>query len=233
MGKLTQKERVASLVIDICILLVICLIAFDSIYPPIGDKGFWFYTALLSVLVGSKLVTPFYVKPADAISYAVPSFVALMLVNNWKNWNGEVKIAFVFVVALSLIVLISALLSIILNNWKDEKLQEISNKTRLFLEAFGRPQVIYTPIIVFAMYTYHKNAPNELILITIALILTVTISLGDIVLITYKRLLKNTKVAKNILSVAEVVAYQQPHIVLLRQAIDEKLPLKKFVYIKD
>jgi len=128
MGKLSQKERVASLFIDICILLFICWIAFDRLYPPIGDKGFWFYTALLSILVGSKLVTPFYVKPADAISYAVPSFVALMLVNNWANWNGEVKIAFTLVVSLSLIVLISALLAIILNNWKTEKLKEISNK---------------------------------------------------------------------------------------------------------
>jgi len=83
------------------------------------------------------------------------------------------------------------------------------------------------------MCAYHKNAPNELILITIALILTVTISFGDILLITRKRLLRNAKAAKNILIVAEVVAYQQPYIVLLRQTTDEKLPLKKLVYIKD
>ena len=73
MNRLTQKERVVSLAIDLLILLLICALAFGNLYPPVGDSGFWFYTALLSVLVGSKIVTPFYVKPIDAISYAVPA----------------------------------------------------------------------------------------------------------------------------------------------------------------
>jgi hypothetical protein len=47
---------------------------FGTLYPPLGAKGFWAYSALLSVLVGAKLVTPFYVKPAAAIAYAVPAW---------------------------------------------------------------------------------------------------------------------------------------------------------------
>ncbi|MEW4983248.1 MAG: DUF87 domain-containing protein [Cycloclasticus sp.] len=233
MNRLSQKERVVSLAIDLLLLLLICALAFGNLYPPVGDSGFWFYTALLSVLVGSKIVTPFYVKPVDAISYAVPAFVSLMLVNSWGTWSIETKVSFVAVSALSATVLASALLAIILNNWGNEKLQEISNKIRIVLEILAKPQVIYTPIIIFAMYAYHIGKPNELILISIAIILTVAMSAGDAVVKTFNRIRKTTKIGQRVSNFAEIAAYQQPNIILLRQVKDNNLPLKKIVYVKD
>jgi hypothetical protein len=233
MNRLSQKERVVSLGIDLLLLLIICALAFGNLYPPVGDSGFWFYTALLSVLVGSKIITPFYVKPVDAISYAVPAFVSLMLVNNWVTWPIETRFSFVVVSVLSASVLAFALLAIILNNWGNEKLQEISNKIRIFLEVFAKPQVIYTPIIVFSMYAYHLEKPNELILISIAILLTVAMSAGDIVVKTFNKIRRTTKIGQRVSSVAEIAAYQQPNIILLRQVKDNDLPLKKIVYAKD
>lgn len=233
MNRFSQKERVVSLGIDLLLLLIICFFAFGSFYPPVGDSGFWFYTALLSVLVGSKIVTPFYVKPVDAISYAVPAFVSLMLVNNWGAWPIETKFSFFVVSALSATVIVSALLAIIFNNWGNERLQEVSNKIRIFLEVFAKPQVIYTPIIIFAMYAYHIGAPNELILISIAIILTVAMSTGDVVVKTFNRLRKITKIGLRVVDFAEIAAYQQPNIILLRQVKGSDLPLKKIVYVKD
>lgn len=233
MGKLSQRERVISLGIDLVILLTICLLAFGTLYPPLGDKGFWFYTALLSILVGSKIVTPFYVKPVDAISYSVPAFVALMLVNKWGEWPTETKTSFVAVSLISISVLASALVAVVLNNWGNEKLQSISNKIRIVLEIIGKPQVIYTPIIFFSMYAYHSDAGTEIILISLALLTTVVISVGDIIIKVYKRIISKTEVGRNIASVATVAAFQQPYIALLRQSTDSELPLKSLVYIKD
>lgn len=233
MDRLSQKERVVSLGIDLLLLLVICFFAFGSFYPPVGDSGFWFYTALLSILVGSKIATPFYVKPIDAISYAVPAFVSLMLVNNWEAWSIETKFSFFAVSALSAIVLVSALLAIIFNGWGSQRFQEISNNIRIFLEVFAKPQVIYTPIIVFAMYTYHIGRPNEIILISIAIILTVAISAGDVAVKTFNRLRKIKKSGIFVASFVEVAAYQQPNIILLRQIKGKDFPLKKIVYVKD
>lgn len=233
MNKLSQKERVISLGIDLVFLIIICFFAFGKVYPPVGDSGFWFYTALLSVLVGSKIVTPFYVKPVDAISYAVPAFVSLMLVNNWENWTLETQFAFTIVTSISALVLISALIAIILNNWGNDKLQSISNNIRIILEIIAKPQAIYSPIIIFAMYAYHLNKPNELVLIAIALLLTVAMSIGDVIVKTYLRFLRTTKVGRCVSSIAEVAAYQQPNIILLRQSKDNDLPLKKLIYVKD
>jgi len=146
MNKLSQKERVVSLGVDLLLLFIICALAFGKPFPPTGDTGFWFYTALLSVLVGSKIVTPFYVKPIDAVSYAVPAFVSLMLINDWASWSVEIKIAFLPTIGISALVLGFALITITLNNWGSERLQDISNKIRIFLEVIAKPQVIYTPM---------------------------------------------------------------------------------------
>lgn len=108
--RLTQGQRALALLIDIFSLLAISYIAFGSFLPPLGQTGFWFYTALLGVLVGAKLVTPFYVKPVDAVAYAVPAFIALMLSNDWSQWNSNSQIA--YVVATTIAILIGGALSL-------------------------------------------------------------------------------------------------------------------------
>lgn len=79
--RLKQSHRALALLIDICVLVIVSYLTFGSPIPPLGARGFWFYTALLGILVGTKLVTPFYVKPVDAVAYAVPALVALILSN--------------------------------------------------------------------------------------------------------------------------------------------------------
>jgi len=104
---LTQPQRLIALVIDALIVAVACRYLFGTYYPPLGNEGFWAYSALLSVLVGSKFVTPFYVKPADAIAYAVPAFVSLMLVNGWATWLFAQRLGFVLAAGFSLVVFVT------------------------------------------------------------------------------------------------------------------------------
>ncbi|WP_156000520.1 MULTISPECIES: ATP-binding protein [unclassified Thioalkalivibrio] len=233
MTRLSQKERVVSLGIDLLLLLVICLLAFGTPYPPVGDTGFWFYTALLSILVGSKIVTPFYVKPVDAVAYSVPAFVSLMVVNDWNLWPTATKSAFLAVTALPASVLALALITITLNNWRDDRLKQVSNRIRILLEVFAKPQVIYTPIVIFAMYAYHIGSPHELILISIAVLLTVAMSSGDVMIKAYNRMQRAASTDWKLSNVAEVAAYQDPKVILLRKMNDGDIPPKSIVYIKD
>src|ERR1700684_3929489 len=93
-SSLTQPQRLCALVIASALVAVACFFLFGAPYPPLGDKGFWAYSALLAVLVGSRLVTPYYVKPVDAISYAVPAFVSLMLIDAWDRWSTNQRWGF-------------------------------------------------------------------------------------------------------------------------------------------
>ena len=84
---LNQKTRFVLLLLDLFILCVASWFVFDRAFPPSGDKGFWFYTALLGLLLGSRLDTPFFAKPADVVLYAAPAAVSLLLINAWGQWG--------------------------------------------------------------------------------------------------------------------------------------------------
>ncbi len=57
---LKQSTRVILLFFDLFLLTFFSWLAFDSWFPSLGNSGFWFYTALLSLLLGNRLITPFY-----------------------------------------------------------------------------------------------------------------------------------------------------------------------------
>lgn len=91
---LKQSTRVILLFIDIGLLTIFSRLAFDSWVPPVGNEGFWFYAALLSLLLGSRLITPFYNKPVDVIAYAVAAVIALFVVNDWTVWSPDERMLF-------------------------------------------------------------------------------------------------------------------------------------------
>lgn len=225
--KLTQGQRALALTIDIFSLLAISYIAFDSAIPPFGQKGFWFYTALLGVLVGAKLVTPFYVKPVDAVAYAVPAFIALMLSNDWANWDANVQVAYMVAATLTGLIGGSAFLAVLLNGWGKAGLQDVSNRLRLLTEGIATPQIVYSPIMVFAMIAYHYDAPSEIVSVSVAMLLTITFSVGDIFIRSVAGVCSSLfgKQVLNLLGI--VAAYQKPGIYLLRSDdVDEaRLPI--------
>ena len=91
---LNQKTRFVLLLIEVALLIGASWFAVGKLFPPSdpGDNsGFWFYTALLGLLLGSRLDTPFFAKPADVVLYAAPAAVALALIYSWGQWSSGVR----------------------------------------------------------------------------------------------------------------------------------------------
>ena len=164
---LTQPQRLASLVIDLVIVATASWYLFGTVYPPVGNKGFWGYSALLAVLVGSKLITPFYVKPADAISYSVPAFVSLMLINDWAHWSIHQKWGFSLAAGFSLLIFLLGIINIISNVIDTDWARNASNRIRVTLEHLGLPQFVYTPLLLFAIFSYHLDSALEVAIISV------------------------------------------------------------------
>src|SRR5688572_5385326 len=91
---LNQKTRFVLLLLEVLILWAASWFAFDRVFPASDDKGFWFYTALLGLLLGSRLDTPFFAKPADVVLYAAPAAIALALGSSWARWSEGVRVAY-------------------------------------------------------------------------------------------------------------------------------------------
>ena len=110
--KRKQSTRLIFLFIYIFLLFVINKLTFGSWTPESAEKGLWFYTAAASILLGNFLVTPFFTKPVDALSYSVMAGTGIFLVNSLDTWELMDRVVFWTTCLFIVIVLLSALTSI-------------------------------------------------------------------------------------------------------------------------
>jgi len=139
---LPQKTRFVLLFVDVLILCAASWFAFGRVFPANNDKGFWFYTALLGLVLGSRLDTPFYVSPADVVLYAAPAAIALVLGNAWADWSEGIRIGYCIAMGFCVSIGVVAALAILTKDSEKLSLQRASNVCRILAEALGSPRVI-------------------------------------------------------------------------------------------
>ncbi|MBU0622653.1 MAG: DUF87 domain-containing protein [Gammaproteobacteria bacterium] len=230
---LSQKTRFILLLIEAAILCLASWIAFGKLAPPDGEKGFWFYSALLGLILGARLDTPFYAKPADVVLYAAPAAIALALVSSSANWDSGIKVAFALAVTFCVIVGLLGAAAILLNDTKPPKLQQISKAVRVLSETLGAPRVIYTVVILFAIYAFHAQSPIETRTILIAWILTAVLSPLESSVKVGRRLMRIFRPYTIIDADGEVVAYQTPGLILIRQSASSRIKGSDIVAVHD
>ena len=230
---LSQKTRFILLIIEAGILCLASWAAFGQIFPPDGEKGFWFYTALLGLILGSRLDTPFYARPADVVLYAAPAAIALALVNTWGKWDSGVRVAFVVAVTFCVITGLLGVVAILLKDTRQPWLQRVSNAARVLAETLGAPRTIYTVVILFAIYAFHFQSPVESTTILIAWVLTAVLSPLEASVRIGRRLMRILKPDTIIDSDGEVVAYQTPGLILVRQSASSKIATGDLIAVHD
>jgi len=229
----TQKTRFILLVAEILILCAASWIAFGSVFPPDGDSGFWFYTALLGLLLGSRLDTPFFVKPADVVLYAAPAAVALALVNSWGQWNDGVRVAYCMAMVFCILAGLLGATAILMMDKKKESWQRVSNAARVLAETLGAPRIIYSVVIGFALFAFHTTSPKQFGVITAAWVLIVFLSPLEGFFRISQRLRRIFKPNAVFEADGEVVAYQTPGLILVRQSSSGKIASGDLVAVHD
>lgn len=230
---LSQKIRFVLLIIEVGILCLASWVAFGRIFPPDGEKGFWFYTALLGLILGSRLDTPFFAKPADVVLYAAPAAISLALGSAWDKWDSGIRVAFVLAVTFCVIAGMLGAVAILAKDTKQPWLQRISNAARVLAETLGAPRTLYTVVIAFALYAFHFQKPAEFAVIASAWALTAILSPLESSVRIGRRLLRIFKPDTIVDSDGEVVAYQTPGLILVRQSESSKIANGDLVAVHD
>lgn len=216
---LGQRGRLIVLVIYIAGLLIASWLALGTWMPPTSEKGIWFYAALASLLLGSLLVTPFFTKPADAISYSVASLVALLAVNTWASSSATGFDRFAWSIAMLYValVLIAGVAAIALKDSPQPVAQKASQSARLLADFAGSPRAVFSAVFLFALVTYHRSNPREYLVISIAWALFVGLRPLEAIADLWRRW-RIVWVTKDDLSrLGEVVGHETPGLVLIRE----------------
>ena len=220
MKTLSQRTRLIILLAYVSLLFCAAKIALGSWTPPTSERGLWFYSGLAALLLGNLIVTPFFTKPADAISYTVAGIVALLATNVWYVAGAGPFDRAVWLITMLYVSVISAsgLISIALKDSRQPTVQRFSRSLYDLCDSFGSPKSIFSAIFLFAVIAFHRNNPREYITIGAAWAVLVgrrpLETLADLI----KRWSATWGVSLPLQPIGEVVAHQTPGIALIRQA---------------
>ena len=215
--KRKQSTRLIFLFLYILLLFAINKLAFGSWLPESGDKGLWFYTAAASILLGNFLVTPFFTKPVDALSYSVMAGMGVYLVNSTSTWSNIDIIVFWVTVSFIFFVLFSALIAIATKDSDREIWEKISATALVISNNLGNHRVIFSSVFLFALIVFHRQSPKEMFLLSITWALLVVIE-PDKHLWNIIERIKSIWYKNELISIiGKITAYQTPRIVLLSQ----------------
>ncbi len=230
---LSQRGRLGLLALDVAVLLVCSRIGFGHVIPLNDDRGIWFYTALLGLVLGSRLDTPFFVTPADVIVYAAPAAVALLLANSWASWPAEVRAMFAVALGFCGLCVALGILAIVTHGTNHERWQRTSNAARILAETVGTPRTIYSVVVAFALFAFHRNSTREFTTVAVAWMLTGVWSPVEATVFLLRRLRRAFHRTEIVGQDGEVVAFQTPGILLIRQTRATSLLPGTLVAVRD
>jgi len=210
-----QSNRAIILILYIGILFVMNYLAFGNWIPDKDSRGLWFYAGIASVLLGNLLVTPFFTKPVDAISYSIVSLIAIFLVNDWVNWTYTDRVIYIISISILLFILIVSFIGILLKDSNLYYKQKLAKTSFIISEFFGNQKVVFSVVILFALIVFHRNNEKELLFITIAWIVTVVIEPDKHILYILNRIRNIWRIKISPEMVGRINSYQHPLIFLI------------------
>lgn len=228
-----QKWRAFFLLLYLALLFGISKYAFGEWFPPAsGGKAVWFYTGLASLLLGNHLVTPYFSKPVDAISYAVAAAAALLGAEELAKWGQTETSAYYFVMAYCLLVLIVSFTAIFARNSEYGWATKISQTAAILASTFGNHRAIFGLTMLVAAYLFHRDSVSQTYLISLVCVVGVVARPDELLsgLVGHLRKIWSGVFAPRSLGV--VAAIQNPNVYLIRQAEERSTPFGTAVAIK-
>jgi uncharacterized protein len=228
-----QKWRAFFLLLYFGLLIGVSKYAFGEWFPPAsGGKAVWFYTGLASLLLGNHLVTPYFSKPVDAISYAVASAAALLGAEELAKWGRTETAAFYFVMGYCIFVLIFSFSAIFFRSSEQDWASKISRTSTLLADTLGNHRAVFGLTMLVATYLFHRDSVSQTYLICIVCIIGVVARPDEVLSGIWSQLCKiwGGTFASRILG--SVAAIQSPNVYLIRQAIGVETTFGTAVAIK-
>ncbi|KQC12510.1 MAG: hypothetical protein APR63_10850 [Desulfuromonas sp. SDB] len=211
------KTRLLFLIIYIGLLFVANRIAFNSWVPTRDENSLWFGAGVLSLLLSSFLVTPYFERPANHIASAAAAFVACWLAFDWPSFKGaESFIAGAVLVYLTLVIILSACALLLRSRMEGAGLR-VGTIAKEFSDQFGNDRILFSIVIISAVGLYHRDNALQVFTILSVLIFIVLLRPETHFIVFLKRISAIWK-SREVSGIAgEIAGFDEPGIVLIRQ----------------
>ena len=230
---LSQRGRFIVLIFETALLCAVSRYAFGTFFPSLGPSGFWFYTALLGLILGSRLDTPHFVSPADAFLYATFAALALAYEGSGTTWHGWDLASYYLSLGFCLFIAAAGIVAILSQTRRSGGWQRVSDTSRVLCETFGTPAMIYSVVLAFAVVVYHRQHVREAVPIVVAWVVLAWVKPADRLIALFSRLAKIWRREYLVHADGTVASYESPGIFLLRFEAPKPLDHREVLAIRD
>lgn len=225
MKKFTQLQRLLIFLLYIVSLFGVSYYLYKSPIPPTSEQGLWFYSCLASIVLGDLITSPYFTSPADAIANTIAAIIALLSVNPWTlKISDTSKFFWLLIVVFNVIILLAAIAQIVLKDSKSPFWRNVSRALYIFTSNVGSHKVVFSAIILFALYTFHSESAKETFTISIAWVALIAIHPLEAILGVLLRI-RGVFVKSSPDVIGEVAGHEFPNIILVKH-----LPEKSMAY---
>lgn len=215
---MTSDARIRAVLLVVYLATLVAIQSqFISSGLTIGNQAIWLVSGIVSLLFGSRLINPHFTPPADSLTNAVAALLAILpAVSAIYAWTSD---AWVLGAAIGLfaLVAVTSLLVLIFRASPGQEPWFLWRVCEKAVKGLGSPNIIFTALIIVAVWLFHREQPVEVfaILTTLAIIVIIRPleSIVDYVGAFWNR---PTPLRREDV-VGTVAAHQSPGIVLVRQ----------------
>lgn len=166
--KYSQKIRLLILLVYGAFLFSVCHYLFGTWLPTSTDKGLWLYASLANILLGNLLLSPYFTKPAGAISDAVVAALALpgvygpvlALHRPWALLGLETLLIYYAVV------IATGSGAILFQASRADFAKRIGQSLYGLCVRLGETSLIFSLLYVFAIFAFHIRDHQQLVVLS-------------------------------------------------------------------
>jgi len=230
---ISQKVRMIISIVNVILLLIANYIISGTFFPQINNKALWFICCLLNILLANQLLTPYFTKPVDSISFSVTCLVSIVTMKPETTWITLSFVVYYFIIVYTLSIIIISIACIILRDSKNEHLRYFSEQIKTTTSFLGTAKILFSLLFFFSLVTYHFQNSKEILVISIAYLFFVIQSPIDYLFTLFNKIFMGKKLKNNVISSGEIIAYQEPNVILVRQETEADIPYMTGIIFKD
>lgn len=226
------KLRAGLLVIYFGALVAVQMFVIDTGLAP-NENAIWLYSGIASLLLGSRILNPYFTPPADTLTNAFAAFLALVpALPVVRSWTPD---AYVLGTAVGLSILVAALslLVLILRPQPGVEPDPVWLLTDRAVKGLGSPNIIFSLLILASVWLFHRDKPVEVFAILTTLVVIMIYRPLESVAAYVGWFLNRPKPFKGEDVVGTVAAHQSPGIVLVRQVEPKTIARGSPMFISD
>lgn len=211
------KTRLIFLILYLGLLFAANRVAFGTWVPSSNENSLWFGAGVLTLLLGSFLVTPYFERPANHIASAVAAIIACWLTFDWKTFEGAETFLAVSVLIYLLLVAIASVVALLMRTKDNGPALRIGTTAKEFADQIGNDRVLFSIVIIAAVGLFHRDNAREVLVILFVLILVVLLRPENHVVQFFSKLREIWEATEVLGITGEIAGFDEPGIVLIRQ----------------